>query len=300
MPRALRKYGLLLLLGASVLFPFVFYSSEFSARSELSLAERALRTLAAPLEALVSSAVHLVSGTWHEGKELFEARSKTAQITQENAKLRAEIHLLSQVRAEAQRLERLLEFKTTSQLEMLAARVQGGDPSFLFKNVRVDRGEADGVFPGMAVVAPEGVVGTVMRTGRSSSDVLLVTDPNSSVDVLIARNRRRGILEGTTQDSKLVFKFLDKGSTAQLGDEVMTSGLTGAFPRGIPLGIVTELGMESDGVTPRVLVRPTVNFEDLSASLILLRPSRELEVVRKVGGADWTKRVFSEGAPKSG
>ena len=138
-----------------------------------------------------------------------------------------------------------------------------------------------------------------MRTVGSYSDVLLLNDPNSNLDVIVARNRRRGMLEGSSGQAML-FKYADRGSRVIVGDEIVTSGLTGPFPRGIGVGKVSRIRVEPDGVTQVIEVEPAVNFAEVSEALILLRSSREVDVIRKVGGVDWMKRLVESVPGRSG
>jgi len=149
----------------------------------------------------------------------------------------------------------------------------------------------------MAVVAAAGAVGMVMRTGAGASDVLLVTDPNANLDVIITRNRRRGILVGGSGNI-MQFKYFDRGSRLLVGDEIVTSGLTGAFPRGIAVGRVSKIKAGEGAVNQTIEVEPAVNFAEVSEALILLTPSREVEVIRKVGGLEWMKKMMEGGAEK--
>jgi rod shape-determining protein MreC len=151
----------------------------------------------------------------------------------------------------------------------------------------------------MAVVAAEGAVGVVMRTLAGYSDVLLLNDPNSNLDVIVARNRRRGMLEGSSGQTML-FKYADRGSRVLVGDEIVTSGLTGPFPRGIVVGKVARIRVEPDGVTQVIEVEPAVNFAEVSEALILLRSSREVDVIRKLGGVDWMKKLVESVPGRSG
>ncbi|NBW82281.1 rod shape-determining protein MreC, partial [bacterium] len=136
-------------------------------------------------------------------------------------------------------------------------------------------------------------------TLKSYSDVLLLNDPNSNLDVIVARNRRRGMLEGSSGQGML-FKYADRGSRVIVGDEIVTSGLTGPFPRGIVVGRVTRIRVEPDGVSQMIEVEPAVNFAEVSEALILLRSSREVDVIRKVGGVDWMKKLVETIPGRSG
>lgn len=294
-----RRYGFALLVLSAFIFPFAFYSSDVSARRDLSFVEKMVYTISKPLEVTYNVLIHQSSGLLKSYVDLRGAREEAERLREENSRLSVQMQMLKEVEKENSRLQKLLNFVRQVNLKFVSGQVHSGDPSFLYKSIRLNRGESDGVLPGMAVVAAEGAVGVVMRTLRSYSDVLLLNDPNSNLDVIVARNRRRGMLEGSS-GLGMLFKYADRGSRVIVGDEIVTSGLTGPFPRGIVVGKVTRIRVEPDGVSQLIEVEPAVNFAEVSEALILLRSSREVEVIRKVGGVDWMKRLVESVPGRSG
>ncbi|MCA2959227.1 MAG: rod shape-determining protein MreC [Silvanigrellales bacterium] len=293
----LRRYGFALLVATAVLFPFVFYSSDMQSRKNLSAVEKVVYAFSAPVEFVFRFGTGHVKDALAAYVDLRGAKEEAKRLSEENAKLAVQLQVAGQLENENQRLRTLLDFSRQGALRFLMAQVQSADPSFLYRSIRLGRGENDGVAPGMAVVAAAGAVGMVMRTVSDASDVLLVTDPNANLDVIVARNRRRGILVGGT-GNVMQFKYFDRGTRLLVGDEIVTSGLTGAFPRGIAVGRVSRIKVEEGGASQTIEVEPSVNFAEVSEALILLKPSREVEVIRKVGGLEWMKRMMEGGADK--
>ena len=291
----LKRYGFAILVVGAVLFPFVFYSSDLASRRELSVVEKVIFTISKPVQFAFSLTTYHMRNAVDSYLNLRSAKEDAAHLKDENAKLSVQMQMLKEVELENVRLRKLLNFIQNVDIKFVSGQVQSADPSFLYKSIRLNRGESDGVAPGMSVVAAEGAVGVVMRVVDNSADVLLITDPNSNLDVIVARNRRRGILEGST-GTYMQFKYSDRGSRVQVGDEIVTSGLTGSFPRGIVVGRVARIKLEADGVAQSIEVEPAVNFAEVSEALILLRPSREVDVIRRVGGEQWMKKLV-EGVP---
>lgn len=293
----LRRYGFVLLVLVAILFPFIFYSSEMTTRKEVSLVERVVYAVTSPVQWIFSITTNGVSHTLSSYVDLRTAKESAISLQDENARLQVKMQVLKELELENIRLRELLNFVKHVDLQFVSGEIKSADPTFLYKSMRLSRGEADGVRPGMAVVAAEGAVGVVMRTADKSCDVLLVTDPNSDLDVIVVRNRRRGIVEGNL-GRNLRFKYSDRGTRVQVGDEIISSGLTGAFPRGITVGKVSKIGIDTDGVSQTIEVEPAVDFSHLSEALILLQPSREVETIRKVGGDIWMKGIM-ESVPSS-
>lgn len=290
----LRKYFIGIIGLFTVLFPFFFYSSELKARQDLNFLEKVVLTLNAPVDVVFRFFSVTVAGVFDDYIIMVRANEEARTLREQNARLSVQLQIAREMELENQRLKDLLQFREKLSGEFMASRVLARDPSYFYDSVRLNRGSRDGVRPGMAVLAAEGAVGLVIKVTGDTSHVLLVTDPNSSVDVIVARNRKRGVLEGTA-GSLMRLKHVGKGGNVQVGDLLLTSGLTGSFPRGILVGRVSNIQLESDHVTQRVEVEPSVSFADLSEVLLLKQPSLEMDVIDRVGGADWMERILRTG-----
>ena len=195
-------------------------------------------------------------------------------VEEENRRLRVELGFL---REENNRLqEALLAAKRLGKLAPLqerrstavAANVFARDPSSWFKTVLVDKGEKDGVSRDMAVAVAEGVVGRVIEAFPNTAKVLLITDPNSGVDVIVQRTRAQGIMEGRVEEF-CILKYVKKSDDVQVGDKVITSGLGGIFPKGLLTGTVTKVERKRPGIFQAVEVVPSADLSRLEEVLIL-------------------------------
>ena len=290
-----RKYAVGVVVTVAVLFPFVFFSSAQTARRDLSVFERMVVAVSMPIQAALSGALGVSRSFFERYIDVVQAKQEAFSLRRENQELKVKLQLLHETASENVRLRGLLHFLQQVDVGFVAGEVVGGDPSFLYKSIRLNRGSDQGVLPGMSVVAAEGAVGVVIRATAKTCDVLLLSDPNANIDVIVVRNRRRGVLEGSV-GNLLRFKYTDRGSRVHVGDTIITSGLTGAFPRGIKVGQVSKVSVEADGVTQAIEVEPSVDVSQLTEALILLLPSREIDIIRKVGGEDWMKHLM-ETAP---
>jgi rod shape-determining protein MreC len=132
----------------------------------------------------------------------------------------------------------------------------------------VNKGEKDGAAKDMAVVTSEGVVGRVIEVSLHTAKVLLITDPNSGMDVIVQRSRTQGIMEGKVEEV-CVLKYVQKNEDVQVGDKVITSGLGGIFPKGLMTGTVTKVERKRPGIFQYIEVTPSVDFSRLEEVLIL-------------------------------
>jgi rod shape-determining protein MreC len=120
----------------------------------------------------------------------------------------------------------------------------------------------------MAVIAPGGIVGHVIKDFDWSAQVLLVIDRSSAIDALLQRTRFRGIVAGET-DETCHLKYVVRKADVKIGDTVISSGLDGLFPKGLPVGTVSEVSRPTSGLFQEVQVRPFVNFKRLEEVLVV-------------------------------
>ncbi len=172
----------------------------------------------------------------------------------ENEKLRERIldleserNQLLEAQATNRRLRELLEFRSQLPSGSVTAAVIGNSASTWFRSLTLDRGSAAGVHKGMTAVTPLGVVGQVIAVTSKSSRVLLLTDPNSGVDVIVQRSRARGIVSGSL-DSEPTMKYVKRNEDIQEGDRLITSGLGGVFPKGLLVGTVVNVRKKNFGL----------------------------------------------------
>jgi rod shape-determining protein MreC len=205
------------------------------------------------------------------------------QLRAENESLReqlasAEQRLIDYQEAylENQRLRRLLDFKSTIQAETIPAQVVLHDLTGWFQTLMVDKGFRDQIASDMAVVNDEGVVGRILDVSDRYARILLLTDPGSSIDAIIQRNRVRGIVTG--KDANTCFlKYVRGNLDVQVGDLITTSGKDGVFPKGLRLGTVTAVYKDPLDLFQRIEVKPLVRLSALEELLIIKRDIRPSE-----------------------
>jgi rod shape-determining protein MreC len=221
----------------------------------------------APLQRSTAAVGRTVAASWHDVAELVGARNENVALRGRVRRLEEDLDRLSEVDLENARLRKLLEFRETLRGEVLTARVIGRDATGFARTLTIDRGEADGVARGAAALAPEGVVGQIFLASRHAARVLLVSDHNSGVDALVQRTRARGIVQGTV-DAGCALKYVKRTEDVQVGDALVTSGLDGIFPKGLPIGRVVAIDKRGQGLFQSAEVAPRVDFDRLEELLI--------------------------------
>lgn len=223
--------------------------------------------LALPLEGL-ASVDRSVRDLWDEYIAVRKIRDENRALRKEIRALRAQNAELRERASASERLAGLLELKERQFPQTVAAQVLGRDTSNWYRALIVDKGERDGVREEMGVIAPAGVVGRVVKTTASTALVLLLTDPSNAIAALIQRTRDEGIVEGTAQGLARI-KYVPLLARVQAGDRVVTSGLTGNFPKGLAIGAITSIEKAEGDLFQAATIAPEVDFSRLEEVLVL-------------------------------
>jgi len=229
-----------------------------------------------PLQKLFTYTVNTVENFWLQYFYLVGVRRENKELRKQVQRLMLENTRYRELLSTYQRLQALLKFKQTFNQPAVAGRVIGRDPSGWFRSIIVDKGQQDGIAMDMPVVNAQGVVGRIVSTSPHYSKVLLIIDQNSSVDCLIQRSRYRGMVKGVSEDLCKV-AYIVKSSDVRQGDVVVTSGLGGVFPKGLPLGTVTKVEERAGELFKEVEMRPAVDFSRLEEVLIILKKHTAFE-----------------------
>jgi rod shape-determining protein MreC len=274
MLRYLKEYRFYITLFFFVLIPVVQLDIANRSPREHAPADRAILAVTAPIQRLISWTLdQLVSG-FQNYLYLLDTRATNNALTQENRRLQNVIAGLREAQLENQRLRRLLDFQETLKRETVVARVIARDVSTEFRAIRINRGERSGIRKNMAVITNEGIVGRVLRTTPGTADVVTILDLLMAVDSTVERSRARGIVEGKT-DELCHLKFALRTDDIEPGDTLITSGLGGIFPRGVPVGTVARVERKPFGISQDVDVRPSVDFSKLEEVLVVLSSETE-------------------------
>jgi rod shape-determining protein MreC len=277
----LKRYRELILVAVLLLVPLGVFFAHAKQPTERSRLDRAIVWLATPLERAVGWTVRGAVGVWSGYVGLRGAHERAAALERRTRELEVERQRLLAESAEAERLRKLLSFvETTTQRAYLGARVIGvrlGTSGLQL--LTVDRGSDDGVAKGMPVVVAEGVVGRVVAAAGPSADVLVLTDRNSSVAVRVDRTRARANVRGLGKPDAAKLEYALRTEDMIEGDALVTSGTDGVFPRGIPVGKVTQLERTQHGLFQEARVIPAVDLTRLEEVLVMTSWERAGEVL---------------------
>ncbi len=154
-------------------------------------------------------------------------------------------------RSKTAELRDLLKLVPESAVSFVSARVIASSGGAYLRNLMIDAGSESGIARGQAAVAGEGLVGRVYEVGSRAARILLITDLNSRVPVVVERSRQRAILAGDNSQRPSLW-YLDPAAPVRIGDRIITSGEGGVFPSGLPVGVVAAVDAGSPRVQPYV------------------------------------------------
>ncbi|MEW5800782.1 MAG: rod shape-determining protein MreC [bacterium] len=196
-------------------------------------------------------------------------------VRQENKELKRQIeylkHLNNQYIEAVQankRLRKLLDFRKEIEDPTCSAQIIGKDSTNWCKSILLDKGSMDGVAVNMPVVTYSGIVGRVQEVTNHTAKVLLINDINSSVAVLIQRNRAEGIVAGSGKDYCII-KYIGKDLDIKRGDRAITSGIGGVFPKGLVVGVVSKVKKNNYDLFQYVEVIPELKISRLEEVFII-------------------------------
>jgi rod shape-determining protein MreC len=225
-----------------------------SLRSVLALAVYPLQSLATLPAAL--------------GERISGYFASQTQLREENSELRAKLLDASQsaqrfeaARAETGQLRKLIGAAERLPLKSTPAEIlySGRDP--YSRKVVIDKGSQNGVSAGSPVVDETGVIGQVTRAHALSSEVTLLIDKDQAIPVQVVRNGLRAVAFGAGASGMLELRFMAANAEIQNGDRLVTSGIDGTYPPGLPVATVARVERDAAYAFARIVCEPAAGVE---------------------------------------
>jgi rod shape-determining protein MreC len=245
-------------------------SANLHSRENMSFFESLVVGITSPVQKAVWGIIGGVGSLWRGYFYLVGLERENQALKRELQELKLQMNRYREADLANERLRALLNFKKSIATPLLPAQLVAFDPSGWFQTILIDKGRNDGVVQDMAVVSSEGLVGRIIGVGNHHAKVLLILDGNSAVDAYIQRSRARGVLVGLGLELCLL-KYVQRNEDVQVGDQVISSGMGGVFPKGLLVGTVQEVVRGSSGLFQRVEVEPAVNFSRLEEVLVVIQ-----------------------------
>ncbi|MBU0492981.1 MAG: rod shape-determining protein MreC [Chloroflexi bacterium] len=260
-----RRLIILLLMLAISLLLFGLYQG-----GQLAPVENLVLQFLTPAQGELTQGTTEAQGLLQSLADLGILRQQIAELERERDALLAENVRLREAERENVVLREQLGYQQAHpQLELLPAQVVGRDPTNLLRTLLIDKGAEDGVRAEMVVVTPRGLVGRIDHVGSNWAQVLLITDMSSSVNAMVQRSRATGVVQGYV-GGRLVMRYIPQGESVVINDLILTSGLGGAFPKGLLIGQVTEVRQKDIEMFQEAEIQSIVNFYRLEQVLVVL------------------------------
>lgn len=273
------QLGLFVLLSLLLLLVDVRYRYLESIRSGITV-------LIYPLQRLVTAP----SVLWHDVENFIVSYNR---LVRDNAELRlqhtldaAQLQQLQVLKVENQHLRNLLMVQKRADHSMQLAEIMYVARDIFNRKVFLDKGAQANVLAGQIVVDDSGIVGQVTRVYPWTSEVTLITDKNHSVPVQVLRNGLRTVVFGSGDTSELALRYMPVSSDIQNGDVLVTSGIDGTYPPGLPVARVIHVERDPGYPFARILCSPIAGVEKrrqlLILSTMLKFPGRPDEILQGV------------------
>jgi rod shape-determining protein MreC len=204
-----------------------------------------------PILDAISRPAATVAGVVETVVDISEVHRENKDLRLENASLLQWKQVALRLEAENNSLRGLLHYKPEPGATFISARVIAAPGGPFLRDVLVTAGRRDGVRRGQAAVAGAGMIGRVVEVGEWTARVLLITDINTRVPVMLDNTRQRAVLAGDNSDQPRLL-YLPPEAPVAVGDRVVTSGDGGLFPVGLPIGVVSAVGDHLVKVQPMV------------------------------------------------
>jgi len=245
----------------------------FDAFGFLAPVDNAVHSALAPLTTLFTEARTAAGDMVSTARDLRTLRQRNNELETLVERLTVENLQLSEVVTENEKLRSFFSFAQTNPTYdfrggQVVARVIGDSASVYNNIIQIDLGEQHGIKRGMPVVTDRGFVGRVVQVYPRSSEILLLTDPNSSINVMTQASRAPGSLGGRPGQLPIM-DFIPPDIEISVGEIVMTSGLGGTFPKGLVVGQVIDVLKNDDRMFQQAVIRPTVDFDRLELVLVI-------------------------------
>ena len=267
-----KRYRDLVIVLLALAVPFWFLRVSMRDPRQVSGPDRVLIAIATPIQNVAAMLARGLSNVWGEYVYLVDVKEDNAKLASENARLREKVRELDHAEVESRRLKRLLQMRDALKQDVVSAQVIGKNTTEFFRVTRVvlDR-EARDIGPNLPVISPDGVIGTTLKSSGDTVDVRLVVDAGAAVDVVVQRTGARGIARGSGDESKyaITVEYMQRTDDVEVGDVLLTSGVGRRFPKGIPVGTVTQVTKRDFGIYQQVIATPAVDFSRVEEVLIV-------------------------------
>ncbi len=215
-----------------------------------------------------------IRATTTEYVNIINVKKNNQELRKENEELKTRLGLFNENQNELERLRTLLDFQKNTKMELIPAQVIGRNLVTDHNTITINKGTDHGLTSGQAVLTVSGAVGHIFRPAKRTSHVMLITDRYSVVDAIIQKTRTHGLVEGKSRET-CVLQYVERTEDVKDGDLIVTGGLDNIFPKGFPLGIITNVERKTKNTSLLIDVKPVVDSNKVEEVFIVKNAGQE-------------------------
>ena len=272
---AIRQRSGYLFLGV-VLGHILLISAQVNSRSGVPVLEFVTFGIFSEVQRVIASGFGGVRNVWGGYVGLRHLKTENDALKRQLAEAQIAVQQQRALADRARGLQQLLELRDRSNLKTIAAEIIGDAPTPDFRTITIDKGTLHGLKTDMAVLAPGGVVGRIVKPTARSAIVQLLIDRNAAAGVIIERSRAQGVAMGAG-DGRLRLEYMSEAFDVAVGDDVVTSGIDNIYPKGFAVGKIDSVE-KSGAAYKKITIKPAVDFSALEEVLVVLTPTPLREV----------------------
>ncbi len=264
------------LFAAIVVSHIILISAQVTTKRGVPVLQEVTFGAFAEMQRGATSAFKSARESWQNYFALQQIRQDNERLHQEVTQLRVSLEQERSVAQQTRTLQQLLDLRSATGFTTAAAMVIGSGADPEFRTITIDKGTQGGLRADMAVMAPAGIVGRILMPTARAAKVQLIIDRDAAAGVMIERSRVSGVVTGVGSAEELGFraglidlKYVPGSADVKKGDRVVTSGIDGIYPKGLPVGEIQSA--ERVGGEWRIRVKPAVDFAALEAVLVVLK-----------------------------
>ncbi|MGE7111418.1 rod shape-determining protein MreC [Lysinibacillus sp. NPDC047702] len=272
----------LILLLVGMVFLVALISFSLRDRTNATLPEQIIKDTVGVAQSIVAKPANYITG-------IFNKIDSLLNTYEENKRLKARLEDFAVVQAEAadlkldnKKLQELIDkSESLKDFNPIHATVIARNPDQWEEKIILNKGSSHGVEKNMAVMTAKGLVGKIILVTPFTSEVelLYTNNPNYRVSAMVLGDKEAyGLIEGFDKErNELIMKRIDSSLTVKEGQQVVSSGLGGIFPKGVPIGEITEVSTDDFGLTKMAYVKPSADFSILDHVVIAKRTSTVID-----------------------
>jgi rod shape-determining protein MreC len=261
----------------------------------------AVRDGISPLQAALRGGVRELHEIFSYIRGIGDLALENRALSEEIVYLRGEMRMARELERDNQMMRDLLGFVRRFPNRLVSCEVVGRDSTGWWQTARLDKGSAAGVGEGRAVITPDGLIGRTVSVSDRTADVRLLSDPSCKVSVRLSRSGVFGVVAGLGvkpgEQPACRMDYISQTADVQEGDEVVTSGLGGLFPKGLLVGRVRKVEMDGGGLYQTAWIDSAANLGELEYAFVAATEA-DLAAARVAAAPDVV--IDDEAVPREG